>query len=99
MDGFRDDHKGHMIFAHASGPESGPWVGLYTVWALNGHADLTSVLHGTAQGTFASIKFATAVAWKQAVRQIDSLLAQRDCRTALALRPPREPHFSEFRTV
>jgi len=91
MDGFRDDHKGHMIFAHASGPESGPWVGLYTVWTLNSNVDLTSVLHGTAQGTYPSVKFATKVAWEQAKRAIDELLEIR------ALRRPSQRDISEFR--
>jgi hypothetical protein len=97
MDGFHDDHKGHMIFAHATSSESGSWVGLYTVWALNDHAALTSVLHGTAQGTYPSIKFATTVAWDQAKRRIDALLEMRDYRAAAALRPPRRPDISEFR--
>ncbi len=97
MDGFREDHKGHMIYTHASGPESGPWVGLYTVWALNSHSDPTSVLHGAAVGTYFSIKFACSVAWEQAKRRIDDLLEQRECRAAAILRKPYEPYSSNFR--
>jgi hypothetical protein len=89
---FRDDHKGHMIYTHASGPDSGPWVGLYTVWALNGNTDPTSVLHGSAEGSYSSIKFACAVARNEAERRIDVLLLQHECRAAAVLRKPYEPY-------
>lgn len=92
MELFRDDYKGHMIYAHASGPDSGPWVGLYTVWALNGHSDATSVLHGSVEGSYSSIKFACSVAREQAKRRIDVLLSQRECRAAAVLRKPYEPY-------
>ena len=71
MDSFRDDHKGYMILAHASGPESGPWVGAYTVLAQYGPTQLYSVLQGIAVGTTVSMNFATAVALEQAKQRID----------------------------
>jgi hypothetical protein len=97
MDSFRNDHKGHMIFSDTSGPDSGPWVGSYSVWGLNDRAKPYSVLTGIAVGTSVSTKFASDIASEQARWRIDALLELRDCHEAAALRKPRELDISEFR--
>jgi len=99
MDGFRDDHKGYMILTHASGPDSGPWVGTYTVLAQNGRTQLYSVLQGIAVGTSVSMNFATAVSLEQAKQRIDDLLGLRDCNAAAVALKPYERYMSEFRNA
>jgi hypothetical protein len=97
MDGFDEGYKGHMIFSHAAGPDSGPWVGMYSVFAMTKQSELYSVLHGTATGAFPSIKFATSVAWEQAKLRIDALLEERARRAASADLKVFERHISDFR--
>jgi hypothetical protein len=82
MDDFRDDYKGHMIFVQASGPESGPWVGIYSIWALDRDSELNCVLHGSADGSYETKKFASAVAENCARQRIDALLVQDSDRAA-----------------
>lgn len=96
MDSFRNDHKGHMIFSDTSGPDSGPWVGSYTVWALNDRALPYSVLTGIAVGTSVSMKFASAVASEQARGRIDDMLEQRAHHDAAARRQLFKPHIKDL---
>lgn len=96
MDNFRNDHKGHMIFSHAFGPDTGPCVGTYSVLAVNDQSVLYSVLHGIATGTYPSIEIATAVASEQARQRIDDFLLQRAHRDAAVQRQPFKPHIKDF---
>jgi len=47
MERFQDDHRGHIIFAHASGPSSGPYVGSYSAWKIETNNAYRAVVQGT----------------------------------------------------
>ena len=96
MDSFRNDHKGHMIFSDTSGPDSGPWVGSYSVWGLNDRSQLCSVLTGIAVGTSVSTKFASDIASEQARWRIDDMLEQRALHDAAVRQQPFKPHVKEL---
>ena len=96
MDNFHIDHKGHMIFSHAYGPDTGPCVGTYSVLAINKQSVLYSVLHGITTGTYPSIEIATAVASEQARQRIDEFLAQLAHRGAAVRRQPFKPHIKDY---
>jgi len=97
MDLFRDDYKGHMICTHASGPESGPWVGSFSVWSVDEAGEYSCVSQSSPSDAYHSKKFADRVAATEAKRRIDSLLAADDLRLRLRVSErtfPIDPVFS-----
>lgn len=74
MEQFPDDHRGHTIFAHASGPTVGPWVASYTVWKLEPVNCYRAVVQGTVPGVFPSTDSAHAAATIEAKCRLDALL-------------------------
>jgi hypothetical protein len=77
VDGFSNDYKKHLILSHAYGPDIGPWVGIYSVLAINDRSVLYSGLHGIVTGTYSSPEIALAVASEHARRRVDDFLVQR----------------------
>ena len=98
MDEFRN-YRGHMILAHATGPDVGPWVSNYSVLAVNEHSELYSVLHGVVTGTFSSIEIATTVATAQARQRTDDFLAKRERYAANVLGQRFVAHINDIRNV
>lgn len=71
---FPDDHRGHTIFPHASGPTVGPWVALYSAWCIEPNNSYRAVCQGTLPGVYQSPEKAHAAAVAEAKRSIDALL-------------------------
>ncbi len=74
MQQFPDDHRGHTIFAHASGPTGGPWVASYSVWKIEPNNSSRAVVQGTVPGVFPSTDGAHAAATIEAKSRLDALL-------------------------
>ena len=86
MDLFRDDHyKGHVVFTHAAGPGSGPWVGSFSVWLVDNAGEYSCVSQGSASDSYPSKQFANCVAFDLAKQRIDSLLAASTAAAAAGL--------------
>jgi len=86
MDSFRDDYKGHMIFTHASGPQSGPWVGSFSAWSIDKDGLYECVSQSIASDSCHSEKFAERVALTDAKKRIDKLLAPAQAAAAAIAR-------------
>lgn len=71
---FPDDHRGHTIFPHASGPTVGPWVASYSAWCIELNDSYRAVCQGTLPGVYQSPEEARAAAVAEAKRSIDALL-------------------------
>jgi len=74
VDSFRDDYKGHMIFCHESGPEYGPWIGVYSVWGQDGNSGAYCVLNGSSTSSYSAKALACEGAEQEAKKRIDALL-------------------------
>ena len=74
MQQFPDDHRGHTIFAHASGPTVGPWVASYSAWKIEPNNSYRAVVQGTVSGVFPSTEGAHAAATIEAKSRLDALL-------------------------
>ena len=74
MQQFPDDHRGHTIFAHASGPTVGPWVASYSAWKIEPNNSYRAVVQGTVPGVFPSTDGAQAAATIEAKSRLDALL-------------------------
>lgn len=74
MQEFPDDHRGHTIFTHASGPSRGPWIGAYTAWKIESNNSYRGVLQGTVKGEFSSVDAAHAAAKAEAKNRLNALL-------------------------
>lgn len=74
MQQFPDDHRGHTIFAHASGPTEGPWVASYSAWKMDPNNSYRAVVQGTVAGVFLSTDGAHAAATIEAKSRLNALL-------------------------
>jgi hypothetical protein len=74
MKEFQDDHRGHTIFAHASGPLSGPFVGGYSAWRIEANNNYRGVLQGATAETYPTHEAAISAATSEACRKLDDLL-------------------------
>lgn len=74
MQQFPDDHRGHTIFAHASGPANGPWVASYSAWKIEPNNSYRAVVQGTLPGVFQSTQDAQAAAVAEAKSRLDAVL-------------------------
>lgn len=74
MEDLKDDHRGHTIFTHASGPGEGPRVASYSAWKIEGNNSYRAVIQGTLPGVFPSVDKAHAAAMAEAKRQLDVVL-------------------------
>ncbi len=74
MQQFPDDHRGHTIFAHASGPTGGPWVASYSAWKIDPDNSYHAVVQGTVPGVFQSTDDAHVAATIEAKSRLDALL-------------------------
>lgn len=74
---FKDDHRGHTIFPHASGPLAGPWVSSYSAWKIESNNSNRAVVQGTLPGVFQSVESAHAAAISAAKIQLDALLDKK----------------------
>lgn len=77
MNDLKDDHRGHTIFTHASGPTGGPWVASYSAWKIEPNNSYRAVSQGTLAGVCQSVGEAHAQAISEAKRKIDVLLSER----------------------
>ena len=75
-----NDHRGHSIFTHASGPVGGMWVASYSAWPVAASSSSGAFCEGTAPGLHQTQDRAHWVAAVEARRNLDALLA-RSCET------------------
>jgi hypothetical protein len=71
---FQDDHRGHTIFLHASGPTGGPWVAAFSAWKIEPNNSYRAVVQGALPGVYPSVERAHAAATSEAKSQLDALL-------------------------
>jgi hypothetical protein len=74
MELFKDDHRGHTIFPHASGPSVGPFVASYSAWKIEPNNSYRAVVQGTLVGTFQTKEVALSAAIEEAKNSIDNVL-------------------------
>ena len=74
MNEFNDDHRGHTIFTHASGPRNGPFEGSYSAWKIEPNNSYRGVIQGTVAGVFKSTESAFAAAMVEAQSRLDKVL-------------------------
>jgi hypothetical protein len=74
MTEFKDDHRGHTIFPHASSPSQGPWVASYTAWKIEPNNSYRAAVQGTIPGVYQSIEIAHTAAVADATSRLDMLL-------------------------
>lgn len=74
MQQLSNDHRGHTIFAHASGPTCGPWVASYSAWRIEPNNSYRAVIQGTVLGVFLSTEDAQDIATTEAKQRLDTLL-------------------------
>ena len=67
-----DDHRGHAIFTHASGP--GPFVASSSTWKIEPNNSYLAVLQGTLPGVFSTADEAHGAAMADARNRLDELL-------------------------
>ena len=74
MQEFKDDHRGHAIFTHASGPSRGPWVASYSAWKIEPNNSYRAAISGTLSGVFQTTDKAHGAGMAEAKRSLDALL-------------------------
>ena len=76
MDPFKADHRGHSVFAHASGPKGGPFIAMYTAWRVEPGMPPTLELQGSLPHEFATDDEAKRAAFGAACNSIDAALLE-----------------------
>lgn len=74
MESFKDDHRGHTIFPHASGFSSGPFVASYSAWKIEPNNSYRAVVQGSLVGTFPTQVSAISAAITEAKNCIDKVM-------------------------
>jgi len=74
MQELENDHRGHTIFLHASGPAPGPWVASFSAWRIEPNNTYRAVIQGAASGVFDSVNSAHYAAFAEARARLDDLL-------------------------
>lgn len=74
MESFKDDHRGHTIFPHASGPSTGPFVASYSAWKIEPNNSYRAVVQGTLDCTFQTQEIALSAAMSEAKKNLDNVL-------------------------
>jgi hypothetical protein len=71
---FPDNHRGHTIFSHASGPTGGPWAAFYSAWKIEPNNSYRLTVQGALPGTYKTTAEAQAAAFAEAKSAIDAVL-------------------------
>lgn len=76
MEKLNDDHRGHAIVTHASGPyvSKGPYIAFYSVWRIDSNNSYRAVIQGHLPTKFETSESAELAAITEAKTQLDAVL-------------------------
>lgn len=76
MQELKDDHRGHVIITHASGPylTEGPFIASYSVWKIEPNNSYRALVQGSLPTEFQTTESARSAATLEAKEKLDAVL-------------------------